>query len=397
MKFIIVFLCLVSTSLFAKIDSPLVYLTWTEDPMSTMTIQWLTSNAKTDSSLFYMRDSKHEKTWNQTSGNYRLLPQDKPYIVHRVVLKNLTPDTIYKFHFGDKSKVHKFRTMPLDLKKPVRFIVGGDACNTTIDRFRDMSHKASKMSPRFAIIGGDIAYAAPKEGNAENFSRWCDFFRCWMKDMKDKDGCQIPLFVAIGNHEVAGHFGKTPKEAPFYYAFFERACYDFGFGNYAHFTFLDSGHTHGIKGHQKVWIENTLKTHTKYLHRFVTYHVGAYPSVGKFNDHVRDHIRKYWVPIFEKYRVDACFESHDHAYKRTYPLLQDKPHPDGIVYYGDGSWGVKPREPKEDRSYIAHTRGVQQVLVVELYQDKRRFWAVDLEGTEFDHFEQAVRPSGIIP
>lgn len=391
MKFLFVFMCLISTSLFAKITSPLVYLTWTEDPTSSMTIQWITSASTSESTVFYKNSTTNEKTWHETSGTYRALPQEKPYIVHRVVLRNLQPDTIYKFHVGDAATSYKFRTMPQDLRKPIRFLVGGDACNSTIERFRQMCATASKANPRFAIIGGDIAYSAPKEGTVENFSRWCDFFRCWMKEMKDKDGCHIPLFVTIGNHEVAGHFKKTLEAAPFYYAFFEKSVYHFGFSKYAHFTFLDSGHTHGIKGSQKGWIEQTLKKHTNYLHRFVIYHVGAYPSVGDFQDHVRDRIRKHWVPIFEKYKVDVCFESHDHAYKRTYPLLGDKPHPDGIVYYGDGSWGGKTREPKSEREYIAHARGVQQVLVVELYEDKRLFWALDLEGKEFDHFEQPVR------
>jgi len=207
----------------------------------------------------------------------------------------------------------------------------------------------------------------------------------------DKDGCQIPLFVTIGNHEVKGGWARTPEAAPFYYAFFEKSMYDFGFGDYVHFTFLDSGHTHGIKGSQKVWLERTLKTHMNYKHRFVTYHCGAYPSVGDFNDHVRSHVREHWVPIFEKYRIDACFESHDHAYKRTFPLLQGRNHPDGVVYLGDGSWGVAPRSPKTERPYLARALSKQQVLVVDLYNDKRIFWAVDLKGREIDRMEQPVR------
>lgn len=396
MRLLFAFLCLFSSSLFAKIEFPLVYLTWTEDPMTTMTIQWITLAKDQDDTVQFRakdRQKNSHRNWIPVNGDHRALPQNSPYIVHRVTLRNLQADSLYRFQLGKMSKSYLFRTMPQDLTKPVRFIVGGDVCNSNTKRYRQMSHRAAKSNPRFAVLGGDLAYSAPKgsTGDPEDFDRWCKFFDGWLKEMKDKDGCLIPLFVTIGNHEVTGHFSKTLADAPFYYAFFEKACYDFGFGNYAHFIFLDSGHTHGIKGKQKKWLAETLKSHKNYLHRFATYHVGAYPSVGNYDDHVRDHVRKHWVPLFEKYKLDVCFENHDHAYKRTHPLIDSKVNPDGIVYFGDGSWGVKPRKPKGERPYIACAVETQQVLVVELYKDWRKFWAIDLDGKKIDQFEQPTK------
>ncbi len=54
--------------------------------------------------------------------------------------------------------------------------------------------------------------------------------------------------------------------------------------------------------------------------------------------------RKLWVPLFDKYRVPVVLEHHDHTFKRTKGLLNGLPHPDGVLYLGDGSWGRSPRK-----------------------------------------------------
>jgi hypothetical protein len=51
-------------------------------------------------------------------------------------------------------------------------------------------------------------------------------------------------------------------------------------------------------------------------------------------------VREYWAPLFERYGVQIAFENHDHVYKRTVPLRSGAPHADGVVYIGDGSWGM---------------------------------------------------------
>ncbi len=386
MKYIF-FLLFVSSSLFAAKQNQLSpWLTWHNDPNTTMVIHWITTPQSADSTLSYARKSKRKPEWSSAVVTHKNLPHAEPHVLHTVELQNLLPDTKYQFRIGKNKRVHLFRTMPLNLTTPIRFVVGADAKGTHEKRFRTMCKKAAAQNPRFAIIGGDIAYSVANSSCvSEDFSRWESFFRCWSAEMRDTSGCIIPLFVAIGNHEVFGGHNRTERDAPLYYAFFQKACYDFGFGDYAHFTFLDSGHTHPIKGKQTEWLKQTLKEHSHFLHRFAVYHVGAYPSTRAFDEPARKAIRKYWVPLFEKYRIHACFEGHDHAYKRTYPLRRGKTHPEGILYIGDGAWGVKPREPSQ-RAYIATSKASQQVLIVELSYQTRTFWAIDPEGQCIDLF-----------
>lgn len=375
-----------------------VYLTWQHDPTTTMTIHWITPDVNQNDTLFFrqkIEKKKKKKQWVQVSGMHRKLSLGLPFILHRVELQNLAPDTLYSFRFEKGKEKFLFHTMPKELTQPLRFVVGGDAYHSTLKKFRTMSEQAARANPRFAIIGGDIAYGFPakKKKTQENddFSRWQGFFSTWMQVMRDKEGCLIPIFTTIGNHEVKSGFSAAPEEAPLYYDFFERASYDFGFGNYAHFIFLDSGHTRPVKGQQTEWLKNTLEATTKFLHRFVTYHVAAFPSQGDFNFHVSRKIRKHWVPLFEQYRVDACFESHDHVYKRTHPLLKGNLHPQGILYFGDGAWGADPRVPDMKRPYLAHAASKQHVLVVELSQTGRKFLAIDPEGKIIDHVELPTR------
>lgn len=384
---LLLFICL-TTQGFAKTEEPSVYLTWKNDPTTTMTVMWITQKSDTNDAVHYqMKASSSGAKWEVAKGSHWKLPNSKPFLVHKVELKGLKADSIYSFHFGNKSKKLAFRTMPKNLDKPIRFVAGGDAFHNSFKRYKAMCKQAARENPRFAIIGGDIAYAAPKKGGQENWDKWKQFFSCWSKEMRDRDGCLIPLLVTIGNHEVTGSFNRGAKDAPFYYMFFEKATYDISFGSYAHFTFLDSNHTQKIKGKQTDWLKKTLKKNQNHKHRFAIYHVGAYPSSGKFEFPASKLVRKHWVPLFEKYKIHACIESHDHAYKRTHPLVDGKKKNGGVVYFGDGCWGVAPRKP-QSRPYLAHSAQKQQILVVELANDMRKFWSVDPKGHMLDYYEQ---------
>ncbi len=387
--FLLLFMvCITPLSAKSKVQYPLVYLTWNNDPTTTMTVQWVTSKKDKSNALSYQIVKKAKsKNYINVNGYFRLMPQNEPYIIHRVELDSLEPDTMYEFSLGKEKKTYRFKTMPKDLNSPVRFVVGGDGYSNKLERFRKMCARAGKQNPRFAVMGGDIAYSAPKKKGEDDFYQWGKFLTCWMQEMKDADGCLIPILAGIGNHEVIGRYKCSPDDAPFYYALFERAYYDVSFGTYLHFVFLDSNHTHPIVGNQTFWLDKVLCSHQHFTHKMAICHVGPYPSTGSFKLKIRKEIRAHWVPIFEKYGLNVLFENHDHAYKRTYPLLQGKIDPRGVVYIGDGSWGVNPRKTV-DRPYLAHRASEQQVTVVELTKTSRTFYAVNVDGKIIDSYAQ---------
>jgi hypothetical protein len=184
----------------------------------------------------------------------------------------------------------------------------------------------------------------------------------------------IPLLGCLGNHEVVGGYGKTRKEAPFFYSVFDGLFPETGyasldFGDYLSLIFLDTNHTSPIEGAQTDWLAKTLKDREECPTVFAFNHVPAYPSFRPFKYAAGEEgtgagNRKHWVPLFERYNVDAVFEHHDHTFKRTRPLLDGRVNDNGIVYLGDGSWGQLRRpETPEQRPYLAVTDQAYHISV----------------------------------
>jgi hypothetical protein len=369
-------------------DPPAVYLTWQRDPTTTMTIQWHSNGGRDDGAQYQRLD---ERVWHTASGSHHPMPHSDR-IVHVVELTGLKPATDYRFRFGENSVEFKFRTMPSDMSKPIRFVVGGDTMDS-FDMFgewyEETSRLVAKQDPMFVVIGGDIAYANGEPGLV---GRWYNWLATWKKLMVTSDGRLIPLVVAIGNHEVRGQFGQTPDQAPYFYKLFalpdKRSYSVLDFGRYMSLVLLDSGHTHAIDGEQTDWLRRTLADRLELPHLFAIYHVPAYPSVRGFNNGVSAKIREHWVPLFEQFGVDVAFEHHDHVYKRTHGIRADKVDPRGVLYLGDGAWGAMVRRPR-DRWYLAKTASKRHFSLVTIGQS-RSFLAIDSEGQIFDQVNQST-------
>ena len=289
--------------------------------------------------------------------------------------------------------------MPRDLTKPIRFAVGGDAYHENGEPFEEMAKMVASKSPQFVLLGGDIAYSVKdKRQGTDNFDRWLAFLQAWSKLMKDPNGCLIPLVPTIGNHEVVGYYEQTPEQAKFFYSLF--ACPGpqgyklLLFGKYMAINILDTNHTHPIGGEQTTWLRDALRQSYSYLHRFAIYHVPAYPSVRYFRMRESCAVRRHWVPLFERYSLHAAFENHDHAYKRTHPLVDGSENARGVVYIGDGSWGVKPRIPKKASrtSYLAKTKSRRQFILVELTNEQRSYQSISSDDEVIDSYIQKVLP-----
>jgi acid phosphatase type 7 len=265
----------------------------------------------------------------------------------------------------------------------------------------------------FALIGGDLAYAADKFGilsegmqswmdwmlagmdvRPEKRLRWLEWLIAWKEYMITPEGRMIPIVPALGNHDVNGGFDKTPADASFFHTIFplpgRRGYNVLDFGNYLTVVILDSGHTNPVGGKQTRWLYEALRERQFFPHKIALYHVPAYPSVRKFNGKTCSSIRHFWTPIFDRFGVHAAFEHHDHAYKRTYPLRAGKIDPSGTIFLGDGAWGVEhPRSPKnpDDVWYLAKSAPLRHFIRVTLTKESRQFTAIDSRGELIDEFE----------
>lgn len=372
-------------------DPSALYLTWQGDPSTTITIQWLSRLSETENQIKHQRIG--QDLWQEATATHFQLPENFPYLLHRIELTGLHADAAYRFKIGPTGQEFKFRTLPSTLLRPFSFVEGGDIYHDSIENVTETNLQAAKLSPSFALLGGDLAYTTKKSlDTAEDGERWLTWLTNWKKTMVTPEGFLIPMVTAIGNHDTRGRYLQTPDQARFYYALFttpqNQGYRTFDVGDYLAITILDSGHTHPIDDAQTAWLDQALRTRQFFLHQFAFYHVPAYPSVRELDNNMSPLIRRFWVPLFDKYGLQVAFEHHDHAYKRTVLLKEGKEDPMGVLYLGDGAWGVENgRTAKTPVAwYLAKSIPTRHFILVTLDKAKKTFTAIDAKGQHIDAY-----------
>jgi len=392
----IVLLCvLFALPCHAKSYAPLaVYLTWQQQPDTTMTVQWIAPLNEQQDEIQYRKTG--DAPWVTELAEAFALPQKVAYALHRVELTHLRPDTLYEFRISSKGKVYKFHTLPSEIRHNIKFIVGGDMYHGPkfLSHMEKICSVSASLDPFFALVGGDIAYSASGDKDKpEDFERWLTWAKTWTKCMVRSDGALIPIIPAIGNHETNGRFEQSPAQAKFFYALFPmpgaQGFNALDFGNYMSLFILDSDHTHRIPGEQTHWLHDALEARKDQSRKFALYHVPAWPSVETGTNQVSQAIRDNWVPHFETYHLTTAFENHCHTYKRSHPLLKNAIDDSGVLYMGDGAWGVRdtriPKTPKE-AWYLARSASVRHFVLVTMEKNKTVFQGIDQWGRVFDEY-----------
>jgi acid phosphatase type 7 len=396
MRLFILFCCvwLTDSSQVFSQDLSGLFLSWQHDPTTTMTINWV--DIYEDSSRTVWHRKRGDADWNQSQAEHGTMGPTTLQ-VRRVELTGLTPDTTYEFGIGnqpeDASHFWRFRTLPATLNRPIRFVEGGDMMHTR-GMMDKMAKQMQELDPDFALLGGDLAYANLNKG-----SRWIDWLGVWMSRSVAKNKRLIPLVVLIGNHEVQGGYGgKPPEDASYFYGLFplpdNRAYYALDFGNYLSLLLMDSNHTNPVSGVQTEWLREAIEKRSGQTFLFAAYHFPAYgttkaPENGlPIDAPLAIEIRKHWVPLFERFGVTAVFEHDHHNFKRTHRLRNhQRDDENGILYLGDGAWGVEPRDvPKPEVGWwLAKAEPRNHLWLAEIRSDKTALLqAIDDEGTVFD-------------
>ncbi|EON78243.1 hypothetical protein ADIS_1440 [Lunatimonas lonarensis] len=400
-----------------------IFLTWQQDPSTTITIDWHTGPSEPSESLLQVRPLGGE--WEDASGRQFPFPHSDRTI-HRVELDQLTPYSTYEFRLKGYSRIYSFRTLPLHNFQPVRFAAGGDTSHG--DMFRQMNEAVMQYDLDFIVWGGDLAYA---NGLAENVDLWHRWFDRVKTDLISPEGRVIPIVVGIGNHDVIDHHypgsesqidnkesgmpgfiakvrqGRMEEatnesrltKGPFFYRLFafpgQPGYGVLDFGDYLSLIILDSSHSNLISGTQTAWLKQVLAHRTHVPHLLPVYHKPAYPSSrvqpgGKRNQFWSEEVLRNWVPLFESHGVRVALENDDHTYKRTFPIRGDQVDPQGIVYIGDGSWGVSKRNPKtpEEVWYLQKSAQENSAIIVTLHGPHQHFLMINEKGDIIDEYPE---------
>jgi hypothetical protein len=363
-----------------------------------MTVQWVGTQGETSDTTVSAAPLK-TSAWKTEK------PTTKPYPmtdfkVFRAELTGLTPGTDYQFKIGKHSPTYRFRTMPAKATDTIQFISGGD-CGVNLHTVAN-NIQAARQEPMFAIIGGDLGY-----DNGRSVEVSLAFLRNYSKQMIGRDGRLIPMVTCIGNHEVDGGYDKPRSQAPFFYALFDGLFKETGyatldFGDYLSLVLLDTSHTSPIGGAQADWLEKALKARADHPNVIAVNHVPAYPSfrpmAGENNSQgTGEGNRKFWVPLFEKYRVPVVLEHHDHTFKRTKPLLDGLANNNGVLYLGDGSWGrLRTPHTPEELPYLATSSRDYHLSLHRIQGQERFHLALDEFGRVMDVCRTGQRKAGIV-
>ncbi len=381
-----------------------LYLSWQQDPTTTMTVQWITDPGHRLPEIEYWEIDEQRRS--ESVSTVSMVFTDRT--LHTAELTGLSPATEYRFRLfgsglGESTRDYSFRTMPADAEQPLRIAVGGDIRHRA-EWMERTARQAMRFDPDFMIWGGDFAYA---DGKRENLQRWDEFFSVMMDTLITEEGRVVPVVMAIGNHEVEGHYywenGRTREAyrdsdafrssiAPYFYnlfAFPGHPGYNaLDFGDYLSLIVLDTDHTGPVEGKQAQWLRERLAERDGVTHVLPIYHVPAYPSVRDFDGQTPTRIREHWVPLFEQYGVRLAFEHHGHAYKRTVSIREGKPDDTGVIYVGDGAWGVGTREVHnpEQTWYLQRAESKRHFILLTITGEHLDLKAIDEEGQLIDHF-----------
>jgi hypothetical protein len=368
------------------------YIVFFRDPLTAATVHWLAAESAPADTLTLL-DGTGTGPGKQIAAEKRFFPVDK-MAVRVVELSGLKPGTEYRFTLDapGAEKEYRFRTLPADAKEPLRIAVGGDMMHET-EWMEATCKQAAKRDVHMAILGGDLFY---ENGDLKNKQRIYDWLGVWTKNMRDSAGRLIPFIVTIGNHEVQGDYGGTPEKAPFFFSLFalpeKKSNYIVDAGNYLSVVVLDTDHVGKIED-QEAFLKAELPKRKDVAHLFCVYHWPVYGTAKDGPDPAAGprstKLLKYWVPHFEANGVDVCFEHDHHTYKRSPLIKGGKADPKGILYIGDGCWGVKPRAVVPDRWYHVKTASTQHFILCTIQGPNRTLEAITSTGETLDRFPEA--------
>jgi 3',5'-cyclic AMP phosphodiesterase CpdA len=378
------------------------FVTWERnDTARTISVRIITDKpAPEKAEVFY--------DWEPRQGvaaNYRFRAEGRQFqiaglnhvYVHKIEIFNLTPGRRFYFVAGSPENgftpESSFHSLPLD-PSSLRFVTGGDM--GADDRARALSHEAGKRNPDFVVIGGDLAYG---NGKLSSWDTWREYLTILQEELVKTDGSMIPIVAAIGNHEVNNDIdsGNYFEQSPFYMNLFAPkdgpTYFTRNFGNLLSLICLDSGHLTEHGGRQAKWLQYQLGLSNNMPYTMACYHIPLYPSHREYEGSGSKEGRKEWLPVFDRFQLTAALENHDHTLKRTVPLLNNKPAPEGkgTLYIGDGCFGRDPRVVYPDRWYLANAASTPHFWVIDLGPENAVFTAVDENGNEVDNTTRPPR------
>jgi hypothetical protein len=390
--------CGVSSLFAAPIEH--LRLVWHENPQTESTIVWDSrTETKTDRVELWERGSSDVVTFQATpsekyieSKKHRDSKRNKAkefqfkgeLFFRHVKIKGLKPSTTYElkaYSDDDVSRTYHFVTAPEDERRFKLLYVGDsrtrvDVAEKISSQMADMAHEDASIIA--TIHGGDFA-------NTPVLNDWFPWLAAWDRTTHQGTGKLMPIIPVVGNHEF---FTMSPMFGQAYgFSGYKGVDYIYSCRLAPHFRIAVLNSEMETSGAQEEMAKDIFEQYKKEKVTFqlVAFHRPVYPAVKKAGR------LKRLVPMFEKYNIDLVLESDGHNIKRTVPIREEKMHPEGVVYLGEGGYGAPQRQPK-DLWYLKSpgfaSKG-DHMMTLDVYPDRIDYKTVGIDDEVID--EQAFK------
>jgi len=304
------------------------WLNFTEQPSSSMTINWITKDL-----------SPTELLWGEDLKSLSKVTGEKGKI-HRIYLSNLKSNTKYYYqlkNFPNDSNIHHFTTAPDNstVNSPVAFIVVGDTQNG--GGFSQPDWAYPKLIDQIEHETFDLVlHTGDASDQGNDIKSWKEFL-----DQSHRICADHPLQIAIGNHDSGSNYlqDKTIKKYRDDGANFDYLLgYKYGrpvserqitsyLGRYyaldygcCQFIFVDTQNQLLAAPWSNQWkyLEQILSNTTKPW-KIVVIHWPLFELRGPMDGMASYSYRsiryvKYLLPLFEKFHVDLILTGHEHLF-----------------------------------------------------------------------------------
>jgi Calcineurin-like phosphoesterase/Purple acid Phosphatase, N-terminal domain len=360
------------------------------DPMTTMVIDWRTTDETTKAGV--VRWGEGAALDNTTTGltfgfESGVNGNGGVFRMHEAHLCGLVPDTQYSYQVGSTdadgvdhfSDVYTFRTAPDVTADPTGDIVIGVMGDSRggYDVQAQLVQQIAAMSPDLLLFSGDAVTLGPIQ------PEWDDFF-----DALEPLNASVPMVVAHGNHEV---------NAINYYAQLALPGDEEDFGldyGWAHLTVLNDSPADDadVTGKMTDFLKADLTAHDGARWKLVMHHRPAYTSSTA---HAPDPtLQATLPPLFDAHGVDLVLNGHNHDYERSKPLYGGAPVADpasGTVYIVDGGLGAELYDTgTSNLTEIAMK--IHSAFVIRLSRDTMSATVFDPNGATIDTFSESKPP-----
>lgn len=324
----------------------------TQNSTNSRTIMWQSLSDRDDFILEYGTD-KNENNLTTVKPTKKLLDVDEKQIyVYSVTLNNLTENTLYNYRVGYGDKRIEWETLHTADSKSQKFkvLIFPDSQSNDYTDWNNLAQMAWQNNPdaQFFINMGDLV------DNGYDLSQWNDWFG-GVDGMINK----IPVAPVMGNHETYTTDWEVAMPLPYLNFFdlppadkteYQNIYYSYDYGN-VHFSVLNTQDDEmkdtlpNLVADQLAWLEQDLanadargmKWKIVLFHRDVLRYGRDAKPLGneiEFTPQGND-----FMPIFDKYDVDAVLTAHLHTYRRRAQIKNFLPTHQGTLYILTGVAG----------------------------------------------------------